>query len=72
MISALAWFSKAAVKDVPIYGEPTPEELEELEHATTEGTLRSVAAVPCDFAIFDPEPPEKWHLNGFELHCRGW
>jgi len=37
MISALAWVSRAAVKDVPIYSQPTPEELKEIEEAAIEG-----------------------------------
>lgn len=46
MISALAWVSRAAVKDVPIYGEPTPEELDEMKQADTQGELGTIAAVP--------------------------
>lgn len=48
MISALAWVSRAAVKDVPIYGEPTPEELEELKQASIQGALGKVLRrCPC-------------------------
>ena len=46
MISALAWVSRAAVKDVPIYGEPTPEELDEMKQADSQGDLGTIAAVP--------------------------
>jgi hypothetical protein len=37
MISALAWVSRAAVKDVPIYGQPSAEEVEEMRKAAAEG-----------------------------------
>ena len=45
MISALAWVSRAAVKDVPIYGQPTAEELEEMKKAAAEGAGSHFAAV---------------------------
>lgn len=45
MISALAWVSRAAVKDVPIYGQPTAEEIEEMKKTAAEGAGSHFAAV---------------------------
>lgn len=45
MISALAWVSRAAVKDVPIYGQLTAEEIEEMKKTAAEGAGSQFAAV---------------------------